>query len=82
MDDWTAIYWQYEDPAYQVTHLNFFFYSLMTESFIFKLNLLSTNLTGNFTETMCPKYDESGKTDCAVLWGIEIVRSSHGAHGR
>ena len=25
MDDWTTICQHYEDPAYQVTHLNFFF---------------------------------------------------------
>ena len=49
----------------------------MIESFILKLNLLSTNLTDNFTEMMCPEYDESGETDHAILWGLEIVRSSH-----
>ena len=54
----------------------------MIESFIFKLNLLYINLTGNFTETMCPECDESGEIDCAILWGFEIIRSSHGAHGR
>ena len=54
----------------------------MTESFIQKLNLLSTNLTDNFIETMCPEYDESDETDRAALWRFEIVHSSHGAHGR
>ena len=50
----------------------------MIESFILKLNLLSTNLTDNFTEMMCPECDESGEIDCAALWGFEIVRLSHG----
>ena len=54
----------------------------MIESFILKLNLLSTNLIDNFTETMYPKCSESGETNRAILWGFEIVRSSHGAHGR
>ena len=54
----------------------------MIESFILKLNLLSTNLIDNFTETMCPEYYESGETDRAALWGFKIVRSSLEAHGR
>ena len=61
---------------------NFFFHNLMTESCIIKLNLLSTNLTSNFIEMMCPECGESGETDCATLWGFEIVCSSYEAHGR
>ena len=81
IDDWTTICQQYEDPAYQITHL-IFFYSLMTESFILKLNFLSTNFIDNFTETMCLKCGEPGETDRAALWGFEIVCSSYGVHGR
>ena len=68
IDEWTVICQHYEDLVYQVTHPNFFFFqSLMIESFILKLNLLSTNLTDNYTEKMCPKYRESGETDHTAL---------------
>ena len=53
----------------------------MIELFIFKFNLLPTNLTANGTETMCPKCHESGETDHITLWGFEVVRSSYGAEG-
>ena len=54
----------------------------MTESFILKLNLLSTNLIDNFIKMMCPECRESNEIDRAALWGFKIVRSSHGAHGK
>ena len=54
----------------------------MIESFILKLNLLSTNLTGNCTEKMYPECHKLGETDRTVLWGFEVVHASHGAHGR
>ena len=54
----------------------------MTESFILKLNLLSTNLTDNFIEMMCPECDKLDKIDHAALWGFEIIRSSYGADGK
>ena len=54
----------------------------MIESFIFKLNLLSTNLTGNCTKKMCLECHESGEIDRTALWGFEIIRSSYGADGK
>ena len=54
----------------------------MIESFILKLNLLSTNLTSNCTEKICLEHRESGETDRTTLWGFEVVRSSHEVHGR
>ena len=36
--------------------------SLIIESFVFKLNLLSTNLTSNCTEKMCLECRELGET--------------------
>ena len=54
----------------------------MIESFILKLDLLSTNLIYNYTEKMYPKHHESDETDRTILWGFEIVRSSHVADGK
>ena len=51
----------------------------MIESFILKFNLLPTNLTTNYIETMCPEYCESDETDRIALWGFEVVHSSYGA---
>ena len=42
-------------------HIHFFL-SLIIKLFILKLNLLSTNLTGNYTEKMCSKRRESDET--------------------
>ena len=54
----------------------------MIESFILKFSLLSTNLTANCTETMCPKHRESGETDRVALWVFEVIRLSYGADGK
>ena len=54
----------------------------MIESFILRLNLLSTNLIGNCTENMCPECHKSNETDRTILWGFEVVRSLHGADGK
>ena len=54
----------------------------MIESFILKFNLLPTNLTANYTETMCLEHHESGETDHVALWGFEVVRSSYEVAGK
>ena len=51
----------------------------MIKLFILKFSLLLTNLTANYTETMCPEYYELGETDRIALWGFEVVCSLYGA---
>ena len=54
----------------------------MIESFILKLNLLSTDLTDNCIEKMCLECRKSDATDRTILWGFEIVCSSHRVDGK
>ena len=81
MNDWALICQHYKDPAYQVTHPNFF-QSLMIESFILKFSLLPINLTANCTKTMYPECYKSGEIDRIALWGFEVIRSSYEVDGK